>query len=61
MVISAPNGYAPPLAESIDTVNHPLVLGTIAGENIVLIIAREGVKGSSLRDVLRNLTIGAAA
>lgn len=61
VVISVPNGYAPPLAESIDTVEHPLVLGTLAGENTVLVIAREGVPGARVRDELRRLGMGEAA
>jgi transcriptional regulator of arginine metabolism len=61
VVINVPNGYAPPLAESIDTLEHPLVLGTLAGETTVLVIAREGMPGAKVRDELRQLSMGAAA
>lgn len=61
VVLAVPNGYAPPLAESIDSVEHPLVLGTLAGETTVLAIAREGVLGSELRDELRRLSLRGAA
>jgi len=61
VVINVPNGYAPPLAESIDSVEHPLVLGTLAGETTVLVVAREGVPGARLRDALRGMTMGVAA
>ena len=61
VVIDVPNGYAPPLAESIDTVEHPLVLGTLAGETTVLVVAREGVPGARVRDELRGMTMVAAA
>ena len=61
VVISVPNGYAPPLAESIDSVEHPLVLGTLAGETTVLLVAREGVPGARLRDELRSLSLKDAA
>ena len=61
IVVAVPNGYAPPLAESIDAVDHPRVLGTIAGETTVLVIAREGVSGAELRDEFRSLSLGSAA
>jgi transcriptional regulator of arginine metabolism len=61
VVVAVPNGYAPPLAESIDAVDHPRVLGTVAGETTVLVIAREGVSGAELRDEFRSLSLGRAA
>ena len=61
VVINVPNGYAPPLAESIDAADHQLVLGTLAGETTVLVVAREGVAGASVRDALRGLTLARAA
>ena len=61
VVINVPNGYAPPLAESIDAAEHALVLGTLAGETTVLVVAREGVAGARVRDELRGLTLAAAA
>ena len=61
VVVTVPNGYAPPLAEAIDSSEHPQVLGTLAGENTVLVIAREGVDGASLRDELRSLALEVAA
>ncbi|MGI9658877.1 MAG: arginine repressor [Gaiellaceae bacterium] len=61
VVITVPNGYAPPLAESIDSVEHPMVLGTLAGETTVLVVAREGVPGAQVRDELRGMTMGVAA
>lgn len=61
VVVVTPSGFASALAEEIDRAGHPLVLGTIAGDNTILIIAREGVPGSELRDELRAyLTEGAA-
>lgn len=61
VVINVPNGYAPPLAESIDSAEHPQVLGTLAGETTVLVVAREGVPGTHVRDELRAMTMGVAA
>jgi transcriptional regulator of arginine metabolism len=61
IVVTTPSGFANALAEEIDRAGHPHVLGTIAGDNTILIIAREGVPGRELRDELRAyLTEGAA-
>ena len=53
VVIATPAGFANALCEEIDRAAHPHVLGTVAGENTILVIAREGVAGSDLRDALR--------
>lgn len=53
VVVTTPAGFADPLAQSIDESRHPLVLGTIAGENTILVIAREGVSGAALCEDLR--------
>jgi transcriptional regulator of arginine metabolism len=49
VVAITPSGYADPLAQAIDQSRHPKILGTIAGENTVLIIATEGTLGAVLR------------
>ena len=61
LVITTPPSFASPLAETIDRARHPLVAGTIAGENTIFVAAREGVTGASLRDDLRTLTLEGAA
>ena len=61
VVITTPNGFADPLAQSIDDASHPNVLGTIAGENTILVIAAEGVAGAALRDDFRNHVARGAA
>jgi transcriptional regulator of arginine metabolism len=61
LVITTPPGYAPPLAEAVDRAGHPLVAGTIAGENTVFVAARDGVSAAALRDDLRALTLEGAA
>jgi transcriptional regulator of arginine metabolism len=61
LVITTPAGYASPLAEAMDRSGHPLVAGTIAGENTIFVAAREGVTGAALRDDLRTLTLEGAA
>lgn len=54
VVITTPSGYADPLAEALDEAAHPMVLGTVAGENTILVVAVEGVTGTELRDELRD-------
>lgn len=53
VVVTTPSGFASALAEELDRAGHPLVLGTIAGDNTIMIAAREGVSGAELRDELR--------
>lgn len=55
LVATTPNGYADPLAQAIDQAGHPKIVGTIAGENTVLIIASDGISGAALRDELVDL------
>ncbi len=61
VVITTPAGFADPLAQSIDEANYPPVLGTIAGENTVVVIAKEGFSGLALRDDFRNHLVRGAA
>jgi transcriptional regulator of arginine metabolism len=61
VVITTPRGYAAPLADAIDTAGHPDVVGTIAGENTILVVAREGLSGAELRERLRAYTMEGAA
>jgi transcriptional regulator of arginine metabolism len=53
LVVETPPGYASPLAQAIDESGHPLIAGTIAGENTVLLIAREPATGRTLADEIR--------
>ena len=53
VVVITPHGYASPLAQAIDVAHHPRIAGTIAGENTVLLIAREGVTGAKLAEEVR--------
>lgn len=53
VVVSTPAGYASPLAQALDEAGHPHVAGTIAGENTVLVVAREGVSGAELAGQLQ--------
>ncbi|HSK16319.1 MAG TPA: hypothetical protein VK915_09120 [Gaiellaceae bacterium] len=61
VVVLTPRGYAVPLADAIDDSAHPRVLATVAGENTIIVVAREGVPGAALTDELRaHLMEGAA-
>jgi transcriptional regulator of arginine metabolism len=54
VVVLTPRGYATPLADSIDQAGHPDVIGTVAGENTILVVAREGVTGAELAGQLQH-------
>lgn len=58
IVIDTPNGYADPVAQALDRSGHPHVLGTVAGENTVLVIATEGVSGTELVSDLESVANG---
>ena len=61
VLVTTPSGFANALCEEIDRAGHPRILGTLAGENTILIVAREGVAGSELRDELRAYLLEGAA
>lgn len=61
VLVLTPPGYASPLAQAIDEAHHPHVLGTIAGENTVLLVSREPVTGAQLADELRTHLLRGAA
>jgi transcriptional regulator of arginine metabolism len=61
VVVTTPHGYASALAEAIDVGHHPRIAGTIAGENTVLLVAREPATGSELADELREQSMQGAA
>ena len=60
-LITTPSGFAAALSEEIDRAGHPKILGTVAGENTILVVAREGILGAELCDDLKaHLLEGAA-
>ena len=61
VVVLTPYGYASALAQAIDVARHPHVAGTIAGENTVMLVAREPVTGAGLADELQSLRLKGAA
>jgi transcriptional regulator of arginine metabolism len=61
VIVLTPRGYATPLADAIDDAGHPDIIGTVAGENTILVVAREGVSGAAVRDELRTYLLEGAA
>ena len=61
VVVLTPHGYASPLAQAIDVGRHPRIAGTIAGENTVLLVAREGTTGAQLAEEVRTYMLRGAA
>jgi transcriptional regulator of arginine metabolism len=55
LVVRTPPGAAAALAEGIDRVGLPDVAGTIAGDNTILILGREGVKAPQLERSLNEI------
>ncbi len=56
IVIRTPPGAAAALAEGIDRVGLPEVAGTIAGDNTILVLAREGLGAPALERAFTRLT-----
>lgn len=53
VVVTTPYGYAQALAQAIDVARHPQIAGTVAGENTILLVAREPTTGAQLADEIR--------
>lgn len=60
VLIETPPGYASALAQVIDESGHPDVLGTVAGDNTVLVVADDRVTGAELAEELLLLSEPAA-
>lgn len=52
VVVTTPSGYASALAQAIDESAHPAIAGTLAGDNTIFLVARDGTSAGSLRDEL---------
>ena len=61
VIVQTPNGFTNPLAQAIDLARHPRIAGTIAGENTVLLVAREPTTGTQLAEELRGYMLAGAA
>jgi len=54
LVLHTPPGHANALARAIDQARLPDVLGTIAGDDTMMVIEREGVQGTAIERELRH-------
>ena len=54
LVVRTPPGHANALARAIDEARLPDVIGTIAGDDTIMVIAREGVQGAAVERELRH-------
>ncbi len=61
VVVSTPSGYANALAQAIDEAAHPGIAGTLAGDNSILVVARDGTPATALADELTGYLLQGAA
>jgi len=61
VVLTTPSGYANALAQAIDEAGHPGIAGTVAGDNAILVVARDGTPAAVLRDELMGHLLQGAA
>ncbi|HEX9415937.1 MAG TPA: hypothetical protein VF895_04455 [Gaiellaceae bacterium] len=61
VLVTTPSGFAAALCQVIDEAAHPHVLGTVAGDNTIMVVTAEGISGEGLRDELRGLMLEGAA
>jgi len=52
VVLQSDLGSAPAIARALDRIEHPLVVGTIAGDDTMLVIARSTADAKALADEL---------
>ena len=55
LIVRTPPGAANVLAEGIDRAGLPQIAGTIAGDNTILIVGREGIVASAIDTTLTDL------
>jgi transcriptional regulator of arginine metabolism len=61
VVLTTPSGYANALAQAIDEAGHPGIAGTLAGDNTILVVARDGTPAAVLREELAGHVLEGAA
>jgi transcriptional regulator of arginine metabolism len=61
VVVATPSGYANALAQAIDEAGHSGIAGTLAGDNTILVVARDGTPAAVLRDELMGHFLQGAA
>lgn len=54
LVVQTPPGHANALARAIDAAHLPDVLGTVAGDDTIFVVARQGVGAAALERELRH-------
>lgn len=55
MVVHTPPGHASIVAYDIDNLKHPFFLGTVAGDDTVIIVLTEGVEREDAARVIREM------
>jgi transcriptional regulator of arginine metabolism len=58
VVLACELGTAPAIARALDRIGHPLVVGTLAGDDTVLVIARRAADAKRLERELAKATTG---
>ena len=54
LVIHTPPGHANALARAIDAAQLPDVIGTVAGDDTIMVVARQGVPAETIELELRH-------
>ena len=55
MVVHTPPGHASIVAYDVDNIKHPFFLGTVAGDDTVIVVLAEGVDREAASKIVRNL------
>ena len=55
MVVHTPPGHASMVAYDIDNIKHPFFLGTVAGDDTVIVVLAEGVNKDVAGNIVRDL------
>lgn len=55
MVIHTPPGHASIVAYDIDNIKHPLFLGTVAGDDTVIVVMVEGAERETAGRIIRDM------
>ena len=55
MVVHTPPGHASMVAYDIDNIKHPFFLGTVAGDDTVIVVLAEGFDREAAGRIVRNL------
>jgi transcriptional regulator of arginine metabolism len=61
VVVTTPSGYANALAQAMDEAAHPGIAGTIAGDNMIFVAARDGVSAKVLATEFEGHLLSGAA